>query len=389
MYKRQLPAISFYRMLCYIIDIMTLENTMQNDFFKKARQTCYTPDYTLSTSERMLLADYAKSAGLLDAAEKLYKSLPSSEKTNICLADTYRMQQRYGDAKRLYYDTTLRYSSAKARKLLNGLCLDLSKEYLSIAYQDTAKQKGLLRDFDGREIAFERSKIPVKGKITAKEDKVLFELELNVLVRRLADMHLEAPARPIIQGIKQWQGSYSVFGGYPVEVKIKCTSELKRKSSLIINIFDDDTTDSITGILQKLGNRGKRSASILSARRQSAALLANQWRLGAVKYINLYEQDLLSIPKCKFLMRHEFGHILGLDDMYAEPSDGRMGVNEVYPDIEMFKIRGNLFNMVMCSVDAPVTFKDIEMVLLAYMDGEIQRFQLKNGKGKISRALNH
>lgn len=129
---------------------------MQNDFFKKARQTCYTPDYTLSTSERMLLADYAKSAGLLDAAEKLYKSLPSSEKTNICLADTYRMQQRYGDAKRLYYDTTLRYSSAKARKLLNGLCLDLSKEYLSIAYQDTAKQKGLLRDFDGREIAFER-----------------------------------------------------------------------------------------------------------------------------------------------------------------------------------------------------------------------------------------
>lgn len=72
---------------------------MQNDFFKKARQTCYTPDYTLSTSERMLLADYAKSAGLLDAAEKLYKSLPSSEKTNIRLADTYRMQQRYGDAK--------------------------------------------------------------------------------------------------------------------------------------------------------------------------------------------------------------------------------------------------------------------------------------------------
>ena len=51
---------------------MTLENTMHNDFFKKARQTCYTPDYTLSTSERMLLADYAKSAGLLDAAEKLY-----------------------------------------------------------------------------------------------------------------------------------------------------------------------------------------------------------------------------------------------------------------------------------------------------------------------------
>lgn len=30
---------------------------------------------------------------------------------------------------------------------------------------------------------------------------MLFELELNVLMRRLADMRLEAPARPIIQGI--------------------------------------------------------------------------------------------------------------------------------------------------------------------------------------------
>lgn len=86
---------------------------------------------------------------------------------------------------------------------------------------------------------------------------MLFELELNVLMRRLADMRLEAPARPIIQGIKQWQGSYSVFGGYPVEVKIKCTSELKRKSSLILNIFDDDTTGSITGILSKARKQGQ------------------------------------------------------------------------------------------------------------------------------------
>lgn len=356
---------------------------MCTDFLKKAAYSCYEADYTLTIDERIQLAEYAKSAGMYDAAEKLYKSLPECEKVNLGLADTYHLQKKYAQAKRLYYDTWVKYSPAIAKKRLNGLCLELSSNY----FINCPKKSGVLRDYDGKEISFDRGNIPVKGTLKFSEDGAVFLIEVNVLMRRISDMRLTKPVRPIIQGIKQWQGNYLVFGGYPIEARVKCTTELRRRSSLIVNIFDDETTDSIADILKKFGKRGKRSASILSARRQSAASVGKSWRLGAVKYINLYEQDLLNIPRCKFLMRHEFGHILGLDDMYQERSEGRKGVYEVYPDIEMFRIKGNIFNMIMCSEDAPVTFKDIEMALLAYRDGIIQRFQQTNGKGEISQAL--
>lgn len=340
------------------------------------KKNIYTIDDTISC------ANSALCSGNTDAAISILSDLPPSPQKNLMLANIYEAKGDYIKAKQIYYDTAVRYTSNSSRAALNKLCLSLG---------DNAKNHKScpIYDYNGNKISFKKKNIPVEGCIYYENGRAILFLHLNVVQRHLSDMKLEKPSRVIIQGIKQWQGSYTVFGGYDIEVRIKCTSSLKRHNSLIINILDDELTDSVTNILSKLGKKGKRSAQILSARRQSAASFGRTWRLNSIKYINLYKKDLLNIPHCKYIIRHEFGHILGLDDMYSEKSDGRNGVSPGNPHLAPFHIRNNIYNMIMCSVDAPVNYKDIEMLLLAYQNNEIQRYQQRFGKGEISSALTY
>ena len=117
-------------MLNYIYDLL-MENDMQADYLKKVCRDCYVVDYTMSAQERMMIADFASSSGLYIAAEKLYLSLPKSERVNLRLAQNYRDQGEFAMAKKLYYDTYLRYRSVEAKKRLNELCSELYKEYSS------------------------------------------------------------------------------------------------------------------------------------------------------------------------------------------------------------------------------------------------------------------
>lgn len=341
-----------------------------------------TPDIALTHEMRIERTVEAIDINDINTAQELLRDMRPCEDKLFLSGNISEISGDFAQARRFYYDAICRYGSSCARKALNALCARLSANYF-----ENAVKTGDICDYSGKPIAFNRKNIPVCAELVREDERSVLKISLNVVQRNLGDMRLKKPDRVVIQGIKQWRGDYRVFGGYPVRVEISVTTELRRKNSLIVNVLDDETTDSVGSVLKKLGKRGERSAEILGSRRQSAAVIGRSWRPEGVKYINLYEKDLLSVPKCKFLMRHEFGHVLGLDDMYAEAGDGRPGVNEVYPDIEMYRIRGNTFNMIMCSVDAPVTFKDIEMVLLAYRDGQLQRFQRKDGKGEISSAL--
>ncbi len=334
----------------------------------------------LNDTELLALAKKALTSGDILLAEELITPLKRSSERQLLMAELCAVKGDYSKAKVLYHNAAASYRSSKARLALNSLCLEL-------AGKSADAKTGTLRDHKGSEISFNRKGIPVEGHLIYEDGKAIFDIHLNVVQRRLSDMKLEKPARAVIQGIKQWQGSYTVFGGYTIDVRIKCTTDLNKHNSLIINILDDQTTDSVSSILKKLGKKGRRSADILNARRQTAASFGRVWRLNGIKYINLYEKDLLSVPHCKFISRHEFGHILGLDDMYAEKSDGREGVCADFECLAPFHIKDSLYNMIMCSVDAPVIYKDIEMALLAYRDNKQQCYQLKFGRGIISEAL--
>ena len=88
------------------------------------------------------------------------------------------------------------------------------------------------------------------------------------------------------------------------------------------------------------------------------------------------------------MAKHEFGHVLGLGDLYFSPKDGLYGVQkDEYPELESYRINDRMFYLVMCDHHAPVSNNDIEMVILAFSENRKQNYQMQKGKGEISKAL--
>ena len=86
--------------------------------------------------------------------------------------------------------------------------------------------------------------------------------------------------------------------------------------------------------------------------------------------------------------RHEFGHILGLGDLYASETDGLEGVAAgQYEELSCFHLYGRQYHLVMCDPEAPVSNNDIEMVLLAFSSNRFQRFQSDSSGRELSEAL--
>ena len=93
--------------------------------------------------------------------------------------------------------------------------------------------------------------------------------------------------------------------------------------------------------------------------------------------------------------RHEFGHVLGLGDMYDDPNLPLIGLPGTFPqwngvqaytkrpggtDLDYDAVMDNGMN---------VAGKDIEMVILAFQTGRRQNFQKQGGFGVISQAMLH
>ena len=85
--------------------------------------------------------------------------------------------------------------------------------------------------------------------------------------------------------------------------------------------------------------------------------------------------------------RHEFGHILGLGDLYVSEIDGYEGVEPgSYPELDCFQMFDKYYRAVMCDHHAPVSNNDIEMVVMAFSKNKFQAFQ-KGKHDDVSEAL--
>ena len=91
----------------------------------------------------------------------------------------------------------------------------------------------------------------------------------------------------------------------------------------------------------------------------------------------------------KNVAKHEFGHALGLGDLYVSASDGLAGVDQgTYSELDGYYISNKNYNLVMSDHHGPISNNDIEMVVLAFCDDDIQLYQEDpQHKGKISKAL--
>jgi hypothetical protein len=159
-----------------------------------------------------------------------------------------------------------------------------------------------------------------------------------------------------------------------MNVKIKENGELTNTSEIIVRALNQP---SVTDV--KVDGKNIK----LSVHKEMGVEV-----VGDTKVKVSVEDDFDDYEEIKHVAKHEFGHTLGLGDLYASAKDSLEGVEKgSFIELDGYAIQDRFYNLVMCDHHGPISNNDIEMVVLAFSKNKEQLYQPGELKRKISSAL--
>jgi hypothetical protein len=250
-----------------------------------------------------------------------------------------------------------------------------------------------LIDFKGKPLRLHKTGIryPVDAVLTEEDGENV--LTLTARINFIDFLMLEQGGIPaaykdaVLAGFRDWSGSYLVFRDQPLSVVVNVNETESIVDTIFVYVLDQEASN---GMRDQYGRMKLRQAEAFMANARSSATIGPkvlEWRSWFPKSIYLFQNDLSDLERGRTVARHEFGHMLGIGDLYRDYSTGLRGVEgDKYPDLAPYFRGKATFDMVMCNNGA-VTNNDIEMVLLAFREGRMQNYQKKKKSDKLSAAL--
>lgn len=197
----------------------------------------------------------------------------------------------------------------------------------------------------------------------------------------------EAWRQAVLDGFAQWSGNYKVFGDQPLTVKVNVKETDRITDCIFVAYVDEKTSAELRDTYGTLNLKKLEQCFSQNRSFASSGFLGLGWKSYLPRFIYLLPHSTRDLEHAATVAKHEFGHVLGLGDLYQDLENGLCGVSGTqYSDIAKYYMGNSFFDMVMCN-NGPVRDNDIEMVLLAFQTNRFQNYQKVKKRDKISDAL--
>lgn len=288
------------------------------------------------------------------------------------------------------------YGSLQARAMLTDLCMKrYEKDFQFVKDKSSAPHP--LTDFQGNKITIQRKGLftPIDANLEFVEGKniLTFRCDLD-LFNRITANDPEKYQEAVIKGIKAWEGEYQVFGGQQLTVKIDVTTKGRLIDSVHIFMMNKDGRELLgltSQVAEKLGqDKAHDVLKSLETKENSFSVVGKKWTVQSKKtiFINTDDSNPENYEEISQIVTHEFGHALGLGDLYTCPQKGMEGVNQgEYQELDSYYIANKCYQLIMCTHHGIISNNDIEMIVLAFSENAGQYYQKDNWRNTISEAL--